>query len=102
MNKLALLAASIAVLGFTAPSFASDNSAAQGRVQMAQAGVSVSIGDGSRARSDGPRVRSRVVVREDRGRHHGMRHHHRHNARAERVMIVKKRAPAPTVIIDRR
>lgn len=96
MNKLALLAASIAVLGFTAPSFASDNSAAQGRVQLAQAGVSVSIGER-------PVSRSRVVVREDRGRHHGWRHRH-HNARAERVVIVKKnRAPArKTVIIDRR
>ena len=92
MNKLALLAASVAVLGFTAPSFASDNAAAQGRVQLAQAGVSVSIGER-------PVTRSRVVVRE-RHHHHGMRHH---NARAERVVIVKKkRVPARrTVIIER-
>ena len=55
MNKLALLAASVAVLGFATPSFASDG-AAQGRIQLAQAaGVSVSVGDG-------PRVRSGVVV----------------------------------------
>ena len=94
MNKLALLAASVAVLGFAPPSFASD-SAAQGRVQLAQAaGVSVSVGDG-------PRVRTGVVVHErhDRGLHRGWRHH---NARADHVVIVKKRKPArKTVIIER-
>jgi hypothetical protein len=94
MNKLALMAASVAVLGLATPSFASD-SVAQGRIQLAQAaGVSVSVGDG-------PRVRSRVVVRErhhDRGYHRGWRH----SARADRVVIVKKHRPArKTVIIER-
>ena len=94
MNKFALLAASVAVLGFTAPSFASDNAAASGRIQLAQAGVSVSVGER-------PAVRSRVVVREryhDRGYHRGWRH----NARADRVVIVKKHRPAhKTVVIER-
>jgi hypothetical protein len=94
MNKLALLAASVAVFGFTAPSFASDNTAAAGRIQLAQAGVSISVGDR-------PAVRSRVVVRErhhDRGYHRG----YRHNARADRVVVVKKHRPArKTVIIER-
>jgi hypothetical protein len=95
MNKLALLAASVAVLGFANPSFASDG-AAQGRIQLAQAaGVSVSVGDG-------PRVRSGVVVRHDRGYHRGYRHGHRHYGRSNNVVIVKKRAPArKTVIIER-
>jgi hypothetical protein len=92
MKKLALMLASVAVVGFATPSFASDT-AAQDRVQLAQAaGVSVSVGDG-------PRVRSGVVVRErhDRGLHRGWRHH----ARGD-VVIVKKRKPArKTVIIER-
>ena len=92
MKKLALMLASVAVVGFATPSFASD-SAAQGRVQLAQAaGVSVSVGDG-------PRVRSRTVIRErhDRGLHRGWRSH----ARGD-VVIVKKRRPAhKTVIINR-
>jgi hypothetical protein len=98
MNKLALMAASVALLGFTTPSFASD-SAAQGRIQLAQAaGVSVSVGDG-------PRVRSGVVVRHDRGYHRGHRHGYRghsHYGRGDNVVIVKKRKPArKTVIIER-
>ena len=89
MNKLALLAASVAVLGFATPSFA-----AQGRIQLAQA-AGVSVGDG-------PRVRSGVVVRHDRGYHRGYRHGHRHYGRSNNVVIVKKRAPArKTVIIER-
>lgn len=90
MKKLALMLASVAVVGFATPSFASD-SAAQGRVQLAQAvGVSVGVGDG-------PRVRSRTVIRHDRGLHRGWRHH----ARGD-VVIVKKRKPArKTVIIER-
>lgn len=97
MNKLALLAASVAVLGFATPSFASDG-AAQGRIQLAQAaGVSVSV-----SVRDGPRVRSGVVVRHDRGYHRGYRHGHRHYGRSNDVVIVKKRAPArKTVIIER-
>ncbi len=93
MTKLALMAASVAVLGFATPSFASDTAAA-GRIQLAQAaGVSVSVGDG-------PRVRSGVVVRErhDRGYHRG----HRYYGRGDNVVIVKKRKPArKTVIIER-
>ncbi len=97
MNKLALMAASVAVLGFTTPSFASD-SAAQGRIQLAQLGVSVNVGDQ-------PRVRSGVVVRHDRGYHRGHRHGYRgygHYGRGDNVVIVKKRKPArKTVIIER-
>lgn len=98
MNKLALMAASVAVLGFTTPSFASD-SAAQGRIQLAQANFSVSVGDR-------PAVRSRTVIREsDRGYHRGHRHGYRghsHYGRGDNVVIVKKRKPArKTVIIER-
>ena len=92
MQKLALVMASVATLGFATPSFASDQ--AQAPIQLAQAaGVSVSVGDA-------PRVRSSVVVRErhDRGYHRGWRHH----ARGDSVVIVKKRKPAKrTVIIER-
>ena len=99
MNKLALMAALVAVFGFTTPSFASDTAAA-GRIQLAQAaGVSVSVGDG-------PRVRSGVVIRDrDRGYRHrdrGYRHGHHHYGRGDSVVIVKKRKPArKTVIIER-
>ena len=95
MRKLALVMASVAGLGFVTPSIASDDSAALGRVQLAQAaGVSISVGDR-------PAVRSRVVVRErhDRGHHRGWRHH---RAQADTVVIVKKRKPMRRhVIIER-
>jgi len=93
MRKIALVMASLAGIGFAGPGYATDDSAAQGRVQLAQAGVSVSIGDR-------PAVRSRVVVRDhDRGYHRGWRSH---RAQADRVVIVKKRKPAKkTVIIER-
>lgn len=98
MKKLALVMASMAGLGFATPSFASDASAASGRIQLAQAGVSISVGDA-------PRVRSGVVVR-DRGYHRGHRHHyhrgHGHYGRSGDVVVVKKRKPArKTVIIER-
>jgi hypothetical protein len=91
MTKLALMAAAVAVLGFTTPSFASD-SAAQGRIQLAQANFSVSVGDR-------PAVRSRTVIREsDRGYRRGYRQY----GRSDNVVIVKKRKPArKTVIIER-
>jgi hypothetical protein len=96
MKKLALVMASVAGLGFATPSFASDVNASQGRIQLAQAGVSVSIGER-------PAARSRVIVRErhDRGHHRGWRHHRAH---ADHVVVVKKRKPIKkkTVIIDRR
>jgi hypothetical protein len=95
MKKLVLVMASVAGLGFAAPSFASDVNASQGRIQLAQAGVSISVGT--------PAPRGRVVVRErHRHHHHGWRHH---NARADKVIIVKKKKYRParkTVIIDRR
>jgi hypothetical protein len=91
MSKVALMAASVAVFGFATPSFASDTAAA-GRIQLAQAGVSVSVGDG-------PRVRSGVVVRD---RDRGYRRGYRHYGRGDNVVIVKKRKPArKTVIIER-
>ena len=93
MKKLALVLASVAGLGFAAPSYASDNSARDGRIQLAQAGVSVSIGER-------PAVRKKVIVRSDRDR--GRRAWRAHNARADSVVIVKKRKPAKrTVIIER-
>ena len=97
MKKLALVMASVAGLGFATPSFASDVNASQDRIQVAQAGVSVSIGDR-------PASRSRVIVRDrhhDRGHHRGWRHHRAH---ADHVVVVKKRKPIKkkTVIIDRR
>ena len=94
MRKLTLALASVAALGFAAPSFASDDSAAQGRIQLAQAaGVSISVGDR-------PAARSRVVVR-DGDRHH-RRHWRSHRAQADSVVIVKKRKPVKrTVIIER-
>ncbi len=94
MRKLTLALASVAAIGFAAPSFASESSTAQGRIQLAQAaGVSVSIGER-------PAVRSRVVVRE-RDRHH-RRHWRSHRASSDSVVIVKKRKPAKrTVIIER-
>jgi hypothetical protein len=95
MRKLTLALASVAALGFAAPSFASENSAAQGRIQLAQAaGVSVSVGER-------PAVRSRVIVRGDRDRDH-RRGWRSHRAQADSVVIVKKRKPVKrTVIIER-
>ena len=92
MKKMALVLASVAGLGFTAPSFAMDNSAVQGKIQLAQANFSVRVGE--------PRVRERVIVRHhDRGYHRGWRNH---RAYSDRVVIVKKHRPArKTVIIER-
>ncbi len=92
MTKLALLAAaSVAVLGFATPSFASDDTS-QARIQLAQLSVGVNVGDR-------PRVRSGVVIREhDRGYRRGYRSY----GRNDNVVIVKKRKPArKTVIIER-
>jgi len=94
MKKLAFVIGTLAAIGFAAPGSAMDNSAAQGRVQLAQAGISVSVGDR-------PHVRSGVVIRGDRDRHRH-RHYRSHRAQADSVVIVKKRKPARrTVIIER-
>ena len=92
MKKMALVLASVAGLGFITPSFAMDNSAVQGKIQLAQANFSVRVGE--------PRVRERVIVRDhDRGYHRGWRNHRAHS---NRVVIVKKHRPAKkTVIIER-
>lgn len=93
MRKIALLLASVAGLGFTAPSFAMDRSAHDGRIQLAQANLSVSVGER-------PSVRKKVIIRSDRDR--GRRNWRHHSARGDSVVIVKKRKPAKrTVIIER-
>ena len=81
MKKLALVLASVAGLGFTAPAVATENSAPQARIQLAQADFSVRIGEPRR------HVREKVIIR-DRDRH---RHWRGHNARAESVTVVKRR-----------
>jgi hypothetical protein len=94
MRKLAFILASVAGLGFTAPGFATENVAAQDRIQLAQADFSVRVGTPRRAE------RNRVVIR-DGDRHH-RRHWRSHRAETDRVVIVKKRKPARrTVIIER-
>jgi hypothetical protein len=102
MKKLALVLASLAGIGFAAPGYAMENSATQERIQLAQAGVSVSIGER-------PAIRHRTIIRHDRGNHYGWRNNrgHRHGwrnhyGRGDNVVIVKKRKPAKrTVIIER-
>ena len=102
MKKLALVIASLAGIGFAAPGYAMESSVAREPIQLAQAGVSVSIGER-------PAVRERTIVRHDRGNHYGWRNGrgHRYGARnhygrGDNVVIVKKRKPAKrTVIIER-
>jgi len=102
MKKLALVIASLGCIGFAAPGYSMESSVAQERIQLAQAGVSVSIGER-------PAVRERTVVRHDRGHHYGWRNGrgnrygaHNHYGRGDNVVIVKKRKPArKTVIIER-
>jgi hypothetical protein len=92
MRKLALVMASVAGLGFAAPAVAMENSAAQGRIQLAQ--LSVSVGT--------PRatVRERVIVRGDRDRRHN-RNWRSHRAQSDSVVIVKRKPMRKTVIIQR-
>ena len=102
MKKFALVLASLAGIGFAAPGYAIEGGAAQDRIQLAQANVSVSVGER-------PAVRHRTIVRHDRGNNYGWRNGrgHRYGARnhygrADNVVIVKKRKPAKkTVIIER-
>ena len=102
MMNFALVLASLAGIGFAAPGYAMEGSAALERIQLAQANVSVSVGER-------PAVRHRTIVRHDRGNHYGWRngrgHHYgarNHYARADNLVIVKKRKPAKkTVIIER-
>ena len=58
MKKFALILASLAGIGFAAPGYAMEGSAAQERIRLAQANVSVSVGE-------------RPAVRHDRGNHYG-------------------------------
>jgi hypothetical protein len=102
MKKFALVLASLAGIGFAAPGYAMDSSSKQERIQLAQAGVSVSIGER-------PAVRDRTIIRHDRGHHYGWRNNRgrhygwrNHYGRGDNVVIVKKRKPAKrTVIIER-
>ena len=103
MKKFALVLTSLAGIGFAAPGYAMEGSAAQERIQLAQANVSVSVGERPSA------VHHRTIVRHDRGNHYGWRNgrSHRYGAynhygRADKVVIVKKRKPTKkTVIIER-
>lgn len=45
MKKIALVVASLAGIAFASPGYAMETSATQERIQLAQAGVSVSIGE---------------------------------------------------------
>ena len=101
MKKFALVLASLAGIGFATPGYAMEGSATQERIQLAQANVSVSVGER-------PAVRHRTIVRHDRGNHYGWRngrgHHygaHNHYGRADNVVIVKKRPANRTMIIER-
>ena len=102
MKKFALVLASLAGIGFAAPGYAMEGSAAQERIQLAQANFSVNVGER-------PAVRHRTIVRHDRGNHYGWRNGRgyrygarNHYGRGDNVMIVKKRQPANrTVIIER-
>jgi hypothetical protein len=97
MNKFALALAAAATLAFTAPSFA--ESAAPGRIQLAQADVKVRVGSG------GPHMRTKFVVQDrrhhgwDRGRHLGWRHAPHHGV--NKTVIIKKHTPN-TVVIKKR
>ena len=101
MKKFALVLASLAGIGFAAPGYAMESSAAQERIQLAQ-NFSVNVGER-------PAVRHRTIIRHDRGNHYGWRNGrgHRYGARnhygrADNVVIVKKRRPANrTMIIER-
>ena len=90
MKKLALAAATVAALAFSAPAFAFDGAAP--RMQLAQADVKVKVKSG-----DHGVVKKKVVIRHgDRGLHRGWSHSRHYGAM--KTKIVKKTGHGKTVI----
>jgi predicted lysophospholipase L1 biosynthesis ABC-type transport system permease subunit len=95
MKKLALALAAVAALGFTAPSFVSDASAAQG-MKIAAADTVVKV-----KRGHGRGHVTKVVTRRD----HGMRHrgwaHSRHQGATKKVIIKHRNGRTVKKVIHR-
>ena len=89
MKKLALAAATVAALAFSAPAFAFDG--ATPRMQLAQADVKVKVKSG-----DHGVVKKKVVIRHDRGLHRGWSHSRHYGAM--KTKVVKKTGHGKTVI----
>jgi hypothetical protein len=89
MRKLALALAAVAALGFAAPSFVGDASAAQG-VKVAAAGTTVKVRHGH------ARHATKMIVRRDRGLHRGWAHS-RHYGATKKV-VIKRAGPRHTVV----